>query len=259
MTRQETINKAVAWELGIAEDPAHGYDQANRWGPNYDCSSVMISAWQAAGVPVKTNGASYTGNMYGVFLRCGFVDVTNKVNLATGAGLEKGDVLLNKKNHTELYIGGSKVVKASINERGGTTGGQSGDQTGREIYVGNYYNYPWDCVLRYMGGDPDEDEKPADSEPVTQPSTPVNPQLLPCYVKLPMLQRGDGGKGSPLEGYVTAMQGLLLVWGYELPKYGADGDFGGETQAALQRFQEDHGLYADGVCGNLTWAKLHGA
>lgn len=29
MTRQETINKAVAWAVGIADSPEHGYDQAN--------------------------------------------------------------------------------------------------------------------------------------------------------------------------------------------------------------------------------------
>lgn len=241
MTRQETINKAVAWAVGIADDPAHGYDQANRWGADYDCSSFVITAWQQAGVPVKTSGASYTGDMYWAFLRCGFRDVTNSVNLNTGANLQNGDVVLNTKHHTEMYIGNGKMVKASINEFGGTTGGKSGDQNGREIYIGNYYkpSYGWDYVLRYYGGE--EEEKPT-----------VDPVTLPCFVKLPMLQRGDKGE------YVRALQILLIGRGYALPKYGADADFGGETESALQRFQEDHGLYADGVAGNLTYAKLWG-
>lgn len=50
MTKTE---KAVTWAIEIANDPAHGYDQDNRWGPDYDCSSLVISAWQQAGVPVK--------------------------------------------------------------------------------------------------------------------------------------------------------------------------------------------------------------
>ena len=64
------INSAVEWAVGIANDDSHGYDQIGRWGPDYDCSSLMISAWQQAGVPVMANGATYTGNMKNVFV-CG--------------------------------------------------------------------------------------------------------------------------------------------------------------------------------------------
>lgn len=239
MTRQETINKAVAWAVGIADDPGHGYDQANRWSPDFDCSSFVITAWQQAGVPVKTSGASYTGNMYYAFLNCGFRDVTNSINLSTGANLQKGDVVLNTKHHTEMYIGNGKMVKASINELGGVTGGKTGDQTGREIYIGSYYkpSYGWDYVLRYYGGE--EEEKPT-----------VDPVTLPCFVKLPMLQRGDKGE------YARSLQMLLIGRGYNCGGYGSDGDFGGGTEYSVQKFQEDHGLYADGVVGNLTWAKL---
>lgn len=153
MTRQQTIEKAVTWALQIAQDPAHGYDQTRRWGPDYDCSSLMVSAWQQAGVPVKDAGATYTGNMAPVFLRCGFEDVTAEINLNTGAGLQRGDVLLNVRHHTAMSIGGGQIVHASINEKGKATGGKSGDQTGREICVRNYYQYPkgWQKVLRYVG------------------------------------------------------------------------------------------------------------
>lgn len=153
MTRQQTIEKAVTWALQIAQDPAYGYDQIHRWGPDYDCSSLMISAWQQAGVPVKTAGATYTGNMAPVFLRCGFEDVTAEVNLNTGTGLQRGDVLLNIQHHTAMSIGSGQIVHASINENGRATGGKSGDQTGREICVRSYYKYSkgWDKVLRYVG------------------------------------------------------------------------------------------------------------
>ena len=60
MTKTE---KAVTWAIEIANDPAHGYDQDNRWGPDYDCSSLVISAWQQAGVPVKTKGAFHVKNI----------------------------------------------------------------------------------------------------------------------------------------------------------------------------------------------------
>ena len=38
------IDKAVTWAVGIANDNSHGYDQADRWGPDYDCSSLVIQA-----------------------------------------------------------------------------------------------------------------------------------------------------------------------------------------------------------------------
>ena len=153
MTRKQTIEKAVTWALQIAQDPAHGYDQTHRWGPDYDCSSLMISAWQQAGVPVKEAGATYTGNMRSAFLRCGFEDVTAEINLKTGAGLQRGDILLNTQHHTAMSIGSGQIVHASINEKGKATGGKSGDQTGREICVRSYYKYSkgWDKVLRYVG------------------------------------------------------------------------------------------------------------
>lgn len=153
MTRQQIIEKAVTWALQIAQDPAHGYDQTHRWGPDYDCSAFLITAWQQAGVPVKTAGATYTGNMAPVFLHCGFEDVTAEINLNTGAGLQRGDVLLNVRHHTAMSIGGGQIVHASINESGRATGGKSGDQTGCEICVRRYYQYSkgWDKVLRYVG------------------------------------------------------------------------------------------------------------
>lgn len=152
------VEKAAKYMEQIAADNSHGYDQINRWGsPDYDCSSLVISAYEQAGVKVKTAGATYTGNMYNVFLRCGFKDVTSTVNRQTGSGLKRGDVLLNVQHHTAMYIGSGKLAEAAINEQGGIYGGKPGDQTGQEIRIRSYYSYPWDCVLRY----PEAEQKPA--------------------------------------------------------------------------------------------------
>lgn len=139
------IDKAVKWVVEIASDDIHGYSQSVRWGPSYDCSSFVISAFQQAGVSVKDKGASTTANMKEVFLSCGFSDVTNEINLTSGSGLKKGDVLLNENGagrngasngHTALVKEGSgRIVHAGSVSSG--------------IYERSYYNYPWDCVLRY--------------------------------------------------------------------------------------------------------------
>lgn len=160
MSGKTKADEAVALALKWAADDSHGYDQASRWGPDYDCSSFLIAVWDAVGVHVKAAGATYTGNMRQAFLRCGFVEVP------LSGGLRAGDVLLNETRHTAMYVGDGRVVQASQNEAGTVTGGKTGDQTGREICVMPYYtpSYGWDCVLRYEGGGgvsvPDE-PKPA--------------------------------------------------------------------------------------------------
>lgn len=150
--------KAAQWAVDIANDDSHGYDQGNRWGPDYDCSSLVISAYKQAGVPLS---CTYTGNMRSDMLMNGFVPAP--VDLKTGEGLRVGDVLLNEKSHTAIYIGNGKIVQASINEKGTVTGGKPGDQTGHEINIHAYYNFPWDMVLRYVCKDAPETPTAGDS------------------------------------------------------------------------------------------------
>ena len=45
---------------------------------------------------------------------------------------------------------------------------------------------------------------------------------------------------------VKQLQEYLLQLGYSLPKYGADGDFGSETEAAVRAFQKTEGFEVDG-------------
>ena len=221
------IEKAVTWAVDIARDSSHGYDQLNRWGPNYDCSSLVISAWEQAGVPVKSAGATYTGNMFNVFCANGFCVVRD-------GSLKRGDVLLNVRHHTAMYIGNNQIVQASINERGTVTGGQTGDQTGREINISSYYNYPWDYILRYE----EDDEAPASGHDSSVPTT------------IPMVQIGD------VNGAVLSLQILLhRKWGITLDE---DAEFGPKTDAAVRSFQGWKGLEVDGVVGPLTWAAVIG-
>lgn len=145
----QKVESAVTWMIDIANDETHGYDQDNRWGPDYDCSSFVISGYEQGGIPLKSNGASYTENIKQVAIDTGFtvVDWGNDESK-----LVRGDILLNEAEHVACYIGNGQLVEASQNELGHATGGQTGDQTGKEIYVRDYFSFPWDCVLRYKSG-----------------------------------------------------------------------------------------------------------
>ncbi len=57
---------------------------------------------------------------------------------------------------------------------------------------------------------------------------------------------------------VKKLQQQLLNAGYDLGDAGADGDFGSLTQSALQQYQRDKGLAADGVYGPETQKSLLG-
>lgn len=155
-TNMTKTEKAIQWMEEMANNNRHGYDQTYRWGEkgDYDCSSAVYMAWEHAGIPVKTYsfnkyGCAYTGVMKAVFTHFGFKDVTSKINLTTGAGLKRGDILLNDSHHVAMYCGSGKEVEASINEKGKATGGKPGDQTGKEFLIRLYRNYPWNRVLRY--------------------------------------------------------------------------------------------------------------
>ena len=223
------IENAVARAETIALDDSHGYDQVDRWGnPNYDCSGLVISCLEAAGIPAKSSGATYTGNMPDVLPKIGFKDVVKSVNLATGSGMIRGDVLLGN-GHTAFCCGNGKLVHASINEKGTVTGGKSGDQTGREICIRSYYNKPWVHVYRYTG---------------------VTASVSGTVKVRNYLQKGDSGDA------VKEMQKMLIGCGFFCGSSGVDGSFGGDTENALLAFQAFYGLEQDGKYGPTSKAML---
>lgn len=238
---QETINSAGNWMINLANDNSHGYSQDNRWGPDYDCSSAIIQSWKQAGVPLT---CTYTGNMYDNMIDNGFTDVTSKVDRNTGAGMMFGDVLLNVVHHTAMFIGNGQEVEASINEKGGAHGGQPGDQTGREILVRSYRNYPWDYVLRYTGGK---------QVPVTS-SAPVS-NLTKINFTFEQVKKGDKCQS------VWILRTMLRGRGYrtEDDKFITRGSvFDDNTDFCVRYFQKKFKLEVDGIVGPKTWKKLLG-
>ncbi|WP_400259679.1 chitobiase/beta-hexosaminidase C-terminal domain-containing protein [Candidatus Methanomassiliicoccus intestinalis] len=91
------------------------------------------------------------------------------------------------------------------------------------------------------------------------------------WYKLPFIDYGEGAANVPATEHtlgsrllkkgtegsdVKALQEALMKLGYELPDYGADGEFGEETKEALMDFQRDEGLDVDGEYGEKSHAAL---
>lgn len=70
------------------------------------------------------------------------------------------------------------------------------------------------------------------------------------YVECGLIKKGVTG------ACVVKLQNILIQKGYSLPKYGADGTFGTETETAVKAFQRDNGLSVDGQVGVNTWNAL---
>lgn len=55
---------------------------------------------------------------------------------------------------------------------------------------------------------------------------------------------------------VKELQSLLIQLGYDLGKWGMDGDFGDATDMAVREFQQIEGIEVDGIVGKITCAAL---
>lgn len=87
-----------------------------------------------------------------------------------------------------------------------------------------------------------------DEEPVAAP----NKKEEGFEVNMNTLRKGDKGP------QVKSLQALLIGYGYNLGRAGADGDFGSATDSALRKYQSRNDLNPDGVAGPKTWGKLLG-
>ncbi|MEU0408992.1 protein kinase [Streptomyces griseorubiginosus] len=105
------------------------------------------------------------------------------------------------------------------------------------------------------GTAPDVSPSPTPSEgsPTSDPGTA--PWLSECtyYNGNGRTRLGDSGKR------VQQVQCILTERGYGVGGTGVDGEFGSGTEAAVEAFQSDHGLAADGVVAHDTWSALRGA
>lgn len=209
---------------------SHGYTQGNRWGNgkmetitidgkgykialgDRDCSSGVISAYKAALVGTKyegkLDGATYTGNMRRVFTRSGLFKVKPMSFTA-----QRGDIYLNDTAHTAMCThayGSSKgdiLAEFAIAETGGIYG-HEGDQTGNESHIRSYYNYPWNCILHYIGTG---EAGGSTSKPATQTKLSIKFRVSTDSKGKSWLGENVTGNGKPIRWLAIKMPGWYQV------------------------------------------------
>lgn len=250
------VQRATYW----AEEANLGYDQANRWDirdhGTCDCSSLGYwVAWEAnlAERPQDYRTRTlYTGTISRDLVAAGWSRLAPSIS-----ALRPGDYLLSEYHHVAICVAGAgwgaTLAEANIDERGRTTGGQPGDQTGRETRLVPVYEYSagWDCILRPPSG-----------------KAPSGALVVDGWLGPASVSEWQRQLGTPVDGVVsgqvldnaTYFRNLLAVtWGRSGSRMvrevqrmvGADTDgiIGPQTVRCVQNFV---GVTADGYLGYQT-------
>ena len=202
---------------------------------NYYRAALIGDKWIGHHVADCSGLFRWAFNEYKIYIAHGSNTIwksycTGKGNLSggrrtDGKALHPGTAVFTDRNgdktHIGLFIGGGKVIEAS-----GTDAG---------VCMSNVSATKWKCwgELKNISY-----EDAADDD---------------VSIWHPTIRRGSKGQE------VTDCQTMLYKLGYDLGKYGIDGDFGRATEAAVKEFQRDHKLNQDGVVGPLTWDALEKA
>ena len=235
-TRKETF---VDLALQYAADDSHGYSQkppSGRWGPDFDCSSLLYQLANEAGYSVETGGdkVRFTGTMLKDFEKAGF-QILPFANVGI-SDLKIGDILLNLALHAEVYVGNGESVGATGSETGGYVG-EAGDQTGHEIekHPVTTFDKEWDYILR-----PPEDEETEEGDEEVPPMNYNQPG------------QGLNGMYSPTTYNPSGWpQGNMRPMNYGYPQ-GNLGQMNGYSQAGMQGGYPQGGMqggYSQGMTG----------
>ena len=204
----------------------------------FDCVCLIKGLlWGWNGSKDKTyGGATYASNGVpdvsadGIIGKCKDVS-TDFSKLAVGE-------LLWMTGHVGIYIGNGQAVEC-------TPSWKNGVQVTTVLNVRSGTGHRWTKHGKLPYVTYDASEAPAVSVPVVAPE-------VKSVSGLPTLSLGNKGAS------VKALQILLIGNDCSCGDYGADGEFGGATKAAVVKYQGKAGLEEDGVCGPKTWAKILG-
>lgn len=255
MTIQEAKNKLINYaqnEIGYHE----GANNYNKYAPLW----IKAGGWNAQNQP-------WCDLWYDVaMIECFGLDLASKLTyqpIGSFSALCSASAQFYKNNnawYTHPEIGDQVFFYSSgaINHTGlvetvsgnyfTTIEGNSSDMVARRnYYVGNSYVAGFgrpNWAIVQIGDSSTSSAIPS----IPIPSIPSSESTINIY---PLIKRGSSKKIA-----VRAMQKLLDCKGYNLGKWGIDGDFGWDTFQALREFQRKNSLMIDGECGDFSWCCL---
>jgi len=147
-------------------------------------------------------------------------------------------------NATDL----EKKATATLTVAGLAAAAASGDSPTPEIQAGVAENPK--AALKALD-DPQVKVKPKDKNKAANTIKNVARTHKQRRVALAAKTIGKGPKDA-----VINIQSRLQTLGYDLGKFGVDGDYGGATVRAVRDFQRQNGLKVDGMIGPNTWKVL---
>lgn len=124
------------------------------------------------------------------------------------------------------------------------------------VYIGNGYTieergFAYDCVKRKLSEGPWTNWAKLPPSMLTYVDS--NTSAEPIKLGDRQLKKGDTGTD------VKELQEALMKLGFSFPKYGADGDFGSETEGNVKTFQREHNLDPNGIFDTACFKALNTA
>lgn len=258
MTINEAKQKLVNWlnsQVGYHES----WDGSNKYGADGDWD-IRLYGWDASQVSWCDVFADYA-----YIHNFGF-DLAVKMTFQEkeGSALCRRSAELYKQNghwfkipevgdQIFFYYGGeinhTGIVVAVNGDNITCVEGNYSDGVGRTYYnwkisnqIAGYGRPNWSLVQMT------DEDYPADI-----PTVDDSPELVPNTDQRAYLHLSHGdGMNSPSHA-VKAWQNLLLCWGFDLGRYGADGEFGDMTLNATIQFQQRVGLVPNGTVDEDSW------
>ena len=131
----EMAEQAAQAMENYCNDDSHGYDQAERWGPNYDCSSSTLQSYRDAGLPIAATG--YTGNMETILLGTGkFKSYKDAAHVNSSDYAKRGGIYPNTTHHVVMALSDGPCAGRESTEQTDTatdSGGYTLEQFVRDV------------------------------------------------------------------------------------------------------------------------------
>ena len=252
MTILEAKQKLVNWcnsQVGYHES----WDGTNKYGADGDWD-IKLYGWDASSVAWCDVFVDYAYiHNFGFDLA---VEMTFQTNGGSALCKRSAELYRSHGHYYDtpevgdqifFYVGGdinhTGIVVAVNGDSITCVEGNYADGVGRTYYnwkisnqIAGFGRPDWRLV---QDGETEEEDAPIEEEPIEKER---------FYITI---KYGDGiGKPKP---EIKAWQNLLICWGYDLGRWGADGEFGDATYAATMDFQHRVGLTVDGIVGEQSW------